>query len=181
MPDIVIEQLAKKVFEVALEHNSLNHWLSNLRVLSLFSRDTGLREKLENPEINPAEKTGEIERRLTSFSPELMELIMELIRKNRLGEADDLFIEYQRLMDEHLGIEGTETATIVTAVTLDSDFIREIGRKLTTITGKPVVIETRIDPAIIGGAVIKIGDKIIDGSVRRQLEALKKELSKTVR
>ncbi len=181
MPDIVIEQLAKKVFEVALEHNSLNHWLSDLRALSLFSRDARLREKLEDPKIDMAEKVEEARRRLTGISPDLTGLFMELIRNNLLGEVDDLFIEYHRLMDEHLGIEGAETATIVTAVALDNDFVREAGRRLTAMTGKPVVIETRIDPAIIGGAVIKIGDKIIDGSIRRRLEILKKELSKTTK
>lgn len=181
MADIFTEQLAAKIFDIALEHNELNHWLTDLRAVSLLSRDTALREKLEDAKTDFSEKIKEIGQRLPRLTPYMVEVITELIRKNRLDAGEDLFIAYQRLMDAHLGIEGAETATVTTAVALDEDFVLDIGKKLTAMTGNPVIIETKVDPAVIGGAIIKIGDKIIDGSIRRRLETLKKELRKTAR
>jgi F-type H+-transporting ATPase subunit delta len=65
---------------------------------------------------------------------------------------------------------------VVTAIPLDSDYQLKLAQRITDIVGKPVILKMLVDPSIIGGIVIRVGDKLIDGSLRTKLAALKKEL-----
>jgi len=60
-------------------------------------------------------------------------------------------------------------------------YLLNIAKRLTTIIGKPVVLKLKVDPDLIGGIVIKIGDKLIDGSIRSKLDTLKREIGKAVK
>ena len=85
------------------------------------------------------------------------------------------------MLDTHRGIEGTETAEITTAIPLDDEYILDISKRLTEMAGKPVVVNTKVDPGLVGGIIIKVGDKVIDGSIRSKLAVLKRELGRAVR
>ena len=75
-------------------------------------------------------------------------------------------------------IEGTEIAEITTAILLDDEYILDISKRLTEMIGKPVVVSTKVDPGLIGGIIIKIGDKVMDGSIKNKLAALQRELGR---
>ena len=68
-------------------------------------------------------------------------------------------------------------ARIVTAVALPSDRVTALAAGLTRATGRNVVIETQVDPAIIGGAVARVGGTVYDGSITRQLERIRETLA----
>ena len=89
---------------------------------------------------------------------------------------DDIAEEYQALVDNYRGIEGTAIAEITTAIPLDNDYQLKIAQRITEIVGKPVMLRPKVDPAIIGGIIIRVGDKLIDGSIRSKLAALRKDL-----
>jgi F-type H+-transporting ATPase subunit delta len=178
MSDTYAVEQAKEIFKTALESNGLNRWQSDLRVLAGLARDKTLAAMLENPEISFDEKAGKLAERLGDANPDVLKLLSELIGKGRLAEMDDISYEYQRLLDSHRGIEGTETAEIITAIRLDDDYILEISKRLTDMAGKPVVVSTKVDPDMIGGIIIKLGDKVVDGSIRSRLAALRRDLSR---
>jgi F-type H+-transporting ATPase subunit delta len=79
-------------------------------------------------------------------------------------------------VDHYLGMEAVEDAEVITAIPLDNEDRLILAQRITDIFGKPVVLKPKVDPTIIGGIIIKVGDELIDGSVRGKLEALKKEV-----
>ena len=119
--------------------------------------------------------------RLGEAKPDVLKLVSELINKGKLIALEDISFEYQRLLDTHRGLEGTETAEITTAILLDDEYILDISKRLTEMIGKPVVVNTKVDPDLVGGIIIKVGDKVIDGSIKSKLANLKRELDRAVK
>lgn len=181
MSDTYAVQHAKDIFKTALENNDLNRWQTDLRNLASLTRDKTLVASLENPGTSIDEKARILAERLGEAKPDVLKLVSELINKSRLAELDDISYEYQRLLDTHRGIEGTETAEITTAIPLDDEYVLDISKRLTEMAGKPVVVTTKVDPSLIGGIIIKVGDKVIDGSIKSKLAVLKRELGRAVR
>ena len=174
-------QQAQEIFKTALENNELNKWQSALRKISRLTRDTALVSLLENPEVSLDDKAQELSGRLGETDPQVIRLLSELVARGRLSAAEDIYDEYQRLVDSHRGIEGTVTAEVTTAIPLDDEDSLKIARRLTSIAGKPVVLKQKVDPKLIGGIIIKIGDKLIDGSIRSKLDALRREIGRTAK
>ena len=85
----------------------------------------------------------------------------------------DIADEYQRLLDSHQGIERAE---VTTAIPLDDEGRRRLGEQLGAIIGKKVTVTAEVDPSIVAGFVARIGGKLLDGTTRSQLLALKREL-----
>ncbi len=181
MSDTYAVQHAKDIFKAALESNELNRWQTDLRNLASLTRDKTLVASLENPGTAIDDKAKILAERLGDANPDVLKLVSELINKGRLAELDDISYEYQRLLDTHRGLEGTETAEITTAIPLDDEYVLDISKRLTKMAGKPVVVTTKVDPGLIGGIIIKVGDKVIDGSIKSKLTVLKRELGRAVR
>jgi F-type H+-transporting ATPase subunit delta len=181
MSDTCAIQHAKEIFKTALEKNELNTWQADLRNLANLARDKTLVASLESPDSSIENKAKLLAERLGEAKPDVLKIVSELIEKGRLTELDDISYEYQRLLDVHRGIEGTETAEITTAVPLDDEYILDISKRLTEMAGKPVVVNTKVDPGLVGGIIIKVGDKVIDGSIKSKLATLKRELGRAVK
>lgn len=181
MSDTFAVQHAKEIFNAALESNELNRWQTDLRNLASLTRDKTLVASLENPGTPLDDKAKILAERLGDAKPDVLKIVSELINKGKLAELDDISYEYQRLLDTHRGIEGTETAEITTAIPLDDEYVLDISKRLTEMAGKPVVVTTKVDPSLIGGIILKVGDKVIDGSIKSKLTVLKRELGRAVR
>lgn len=172
---------AQEVFETALEKKELNKWQSDLRRIASLTKDTTLLALLENPEVPFDDKATVLSERLVEVNPEALKLVSELVAKGRLAEIGDIADEYQRLVDDHRGIEGAEVAEITTAIELDDEDKLRLSQRLTSIVGKPIVLKPKVDRSVIGGIIIRVGDKLIDGSIRSKLEALKREMGRTAK
>ena len=85
---------------------------------------------------------------------------------------NDIADEYQRLVDNYRGIEGAEVAEVTTAIPLDDEDKLKLAQRLTSLVGKPVVLKPKVDPSLMGGLIIRVGDKLIDGSIRSKLLSL---------
>lgn len=103
------------------------------------------------------------------------QFIYLLIEKGRIENLEDICDYYHKLVDEHLNIAR---ARVSAAVKLDDEAVKAIGASLGKITGKQVVVEFERDPGLIGGVVARIGDLVIDGSVRTQLQNIKESLKR---
>jgi len=82
------------------------------------------------------------------------------------------------MLDSYRGIERAE---VVTAIPLDNDDKRRLETRLGTIVNKTVVVNEKVDPDLLGGIVARLGGKLLDGSVRSRLAALKSEIEKAPR
>ena len=102
-------------------------------------------------------------------------LLVLLAERDRLVLLPDLLDEYRRRL---LDLQNVVRAEVVTAVPLPEDRVSALEQALTTMTGRTVTMTARVDPAIIGGVVTRIGSVVYDGSVRRQLEKMKETLTR---
>ncbi|MBE9505733.1 MAG: ATP synthase F1 subunit delta [Chloroflexi bacterium] len=102
--------------------------------------------------------------------PEVLDFACLLARHDNLSMLGDVARQYSRLLDEHRAVQFAE---IVTAIPLDAKARRLVENRLRDMTGAEFVLDARVDPAIIGGIVLKIGNRVIDHSVRARLQSLR--------
>lgn len=108
-----------------------------------------------------------------SFDRTVNNFIHVVAEHNRLPILEEIIEEYQRLLDDRMGIVR---ARVTAARALDPGQHQELTNKLEQITGKQVRMEIAIDPSLIGGVIAQVGSTIYDGSVRQQLQAFKSRL-----
>lgn len=132
-----------------------------------------LAELLRNPQIDPDSKRAALEAALADADETFLNLLRLLVEKNRIGEVEEIYEEWQRLLaaEEHvLAVELT------TAVELSDEEAAEIVRKIETAAGRRVEATRHVDPDLIGGLVLQAGSLRVDGSVRGRLDSLREEL-----
>jgi F-type H+-transporting ATPase subunit delta len=161
---------------MALQEKDLNRWQTDLRKVATLLKDSALAALIADPKITGEEKSKTLAQRLGEINPLAIKLLLLLAAKGKLAAIDDIAEDYQTLVDNYRGIEGTEIAEITTAIPLDDADKLKIAQRITEIVGKPVQLRPKVDPAIIGGIIIRVGDKLIDGSLRSKLAALRKDL-----
>ena len=173
---VYARNLAKALFEDALKQNELIKWLSELRLISDLMKDTSVFSALQKPGLSFDEKSKLLKDRAGELNPQVLNVVGMLTDKNKLNELDNISIEYQRLIDAYHGVEGAEVAEVTTAIPLDDEDKLKLGKRLSEMLGKPVTLKVIVAPELLGGLVIRVGDKLIDGSVRHRLQTLSKEL-----
>ena len=170
------KNLAKALFEDATKENDVIKWLRELRLIADVTKDKSVFSALQKPGGSFEEKSKVLKDRISEIDPRLLNMLGMLAGKNKLSELDGVSIEYQRLVDAYHGVEGAEMAHVTTAIPMDEDERLLLGKRLSEMLGRPVMLNVAVDPELLGGVVIRIGDKLIDGSVRHRLQTLSKEL-----
>jgi len=164
---------AQAVFQIALEKKEVEQWRSELKTIAATLSDPQLRAILEDPKFHLDDKEKLISKCLPGISQLALNFAYLLVARQRLGILEQIVSEYERMADAN---QGLEHARVVTALPIDKQEEAKLTERLAAITGKKVVLTTEVDPAIIGGFVARIGDKLIDGSTKAKLEALKRRL-----
>ena len=168
------KRYSQAVFEIAVERQELDRWQSDLRKIASLGDDAAFITLLESPKVHFDDKARLLSERLGDVNPLALNLVYLLVARGRLSMIGEIADEYQRLLDSYRGIEPAE---VITAIPLaDEDKLR-LEERLGTIVGKKVVVKPEVDSSLIGGIVARIGGKLLDGSTRSRLEALKRELS----
>lgn len=167
------KRYAQAIFQIALEKGELDQWQSDLKKIASLEPETVLVRLLESPKVPFGDKLRLLSERLTDINPLALNLAGLLVARGRLGLLGEIVEEYQRLLDSYRGIEPAE---VVTAVSLEDEDKRKLEEHLSDIAGKKVIIYPKVDPALVGGIVARFGGKLLDGSTRSRLEALKKEI-----
>jgi len=173
---VYARRYAQAVFRMALENQELSRWQSDLRRIASMCRDEAFFALLQNREVSFEQKEKELSGRLGEIGPMALKLVSMLVAKGRLGMIEYVSDEYQQLLDHYRGVEGADVAEVITAVPLGDEDRLKIGKRITDLVGRPVVLKPRVDSSVIGGIVIKVGDRLIDGSIKSRLAALRKEL-----
>jgi F-type H+-transporting ATPase subunit delta len=167
------KRYAQAAFKLALERGELDSWQASLKKIADITTDEKLMALLENPKLPLDAKKALLEERLGETNPLALNLVYLLVHKDRLGIACDISQQYDRLLDAHYGVEHIE---VVTALPLDDEARERISTQFGKIIGRKVIIDAQVDPYIVGGIKAKIGDTLIDGSVKGKLGALRKSL-----
>ena len=173
MRGVYARRYAQAVFQIALEKKQLDKWQSDLQEIVRLSEDAELVPLLESPKIRFEDKAKILAQRLSGINPLALNLVYLLVTRDRLNTAGGIAEEYQRLLDSYRGVERAE---VISAVPLDEkDELRLTGH-LEAIIGKKIVLKSEVDPSLVGGFIAKVGGRVLDGSTRSKLEALKREL-----
>jgi F-type H+-transporting ATPase subunit delta len=169
------KRYAQAVFDMGKECGTLDAWQGDLALLSSIFADGRIASYLTNPSVAANKKIAALESAIASWNvqPETRKLARMLIERDRvtlLPEIRDIFDDQVRA--EH----GIAVAHVTTAEPLTEDEQALVKDKLESLTGKHIQMAMTIDPDIIGGIVIRIGDQVIDGSVRNKLEKMRSRL-----
>jgi len=165
------KRYALAVFEIALEAGELGRWQSDLSKITSLSEDAALIAVLESPKFRFDDKAKLLEERLGGVNPLALNLACLLVARGRLSMIGDIADEYRRLLNSYRGIEPAE---VVTAIPLDDKDRMRLEKGLAGIVGKKIVLKSEVDPNLIGGIIARVGGKLLDGSTRSKLAALKR-------
>jgi F-type H+-transporting ATPase subunit delta len=171
---VVAKRYARAVYEIALEQDSLDQWMDDLKSIQVFFQQPEVAAYLSDVKLQFENKKTLISRALQGLRPVALNLAYLLVSRGRIDVIGEVVTEYEKLVNQQRGIEVVE---VKTAVPLDEEEKKRLSDRLAAITGKKVILQIGVDPDIIGGLVAKIGDKVIDGSTKAKLIALKAKLA----
>lgn len=180
MPLAIAKRYAQALADVVLEPSSgvdPHRAIDQLRLVEGFAAESSeLRAVLMNPAVSPARKRAVIARLTEPYGlpPVLRNFLYVLIDRRRISSLAEIREAFEGVLDERLGIVR---ADIASAQELGDRQRAEIGERLTTLTGKQARCEYSVDPSLLGGAVVRIGSTIYDGSLRGQMETLRQRLT----
>ena len=139
-------------------------------VANAMTQDETLRRFLESPRVSATEKNAVLGKAFEDRVPRLfLRFLHTLVNNRRQMLIPAIATEYVDLLDE---AEGRVHADVTVSSTMQDADVQAVGARLSSMLGKTVVPHVTVNPAIIGGVVVKIGDMVMDGSVRRRLERL---------
>jgi F-type H+-transporting ATPase subunit delta len=165
---------AQALFAVAQENNKSDDLLVELESVEQLNRDKSVAAYLGNPAISFKEKESVLSGKLPGIGSAVVNLVYLLLSNGRMNMLGAVLDEYKQMVD---GSKGIERAEVITAVPLDDNSRQKIGSRLGDILGKKIIIEPEsTDPELIGGVIVKVGGKLLDGSTRSALNGLKKEI-----
>jgi F-type H+-transporting ATPase subunit delta len=166
---------AEAAFEIAERDDSMEAWMAAFGVVDERLSDPGLTRLLANPAVPAAARVEVLERVLGGdVTGPPRNLLALMVRRGRFELLPAVAREFARL---HRRREGIVEATVTSTVALDATEVEALQHRLAAMTGRTIELRTAVDPALLGGIQVRMGDQLIDGSVRGRLERLRADLS----
>jgi F-type H+-transporting ATPase subunit delta len=161
------------LFDLALEEDKLEEVEAALgRIDSLFKASSDFARLIRSPVFSAEEQARSLgaiasHTEITGMTANFLQL---LVKNRRLFALRDIIAGFRRLLADH---RGEMTADVTSAIPLSAAQMEELKATLKAKTGKTVSLNLTVDPAIIGGLIVKVGSRMIDTSIRSKLNALK--------
>ena len=165
---------AKAVFDLAQEQGQAEEWVSRLDQVRALLTDAGARAVLFNPAIPSVRRVEVVDELAGSFGKEAANLAKMVVATGRPELIDGIVEEYGALAD---AAAGRVRATATTAVELEAGDYERLSKELSDRLGMDVRLQVRVDPSIIGGMVLQVGDRLVDASVATRLQQLRRRLA----
>lgn len=170
----VSKKYSQALFSLAREKGKVDNFKDELEDIdSVLDNNKELKKAFYHQRILPKEKKDFIEKIFYDKSVLILNFIYLIIDKHREQYLAGIIKEYNRLYNKEMHILEVE---VVSAVELEKQSQQQLKNKLKKLLDSTIVLKVSKDPQIIGGLVIKIGDYIIDGSIRNQLKMLQKRI-----
>ncbi len=176
--DPAAKRYAQAAFELARERNELDAWGPAMQSWGEASVSPEAIGFLGDQRVPGDAKVSFLTQVAGELPPMVGNLVKLLESKRRLPLLSGIAEVFQTLLDDHNGIAH---AQVLTAVPMSEEEQRTLAARLSELTGKQVQVEAHEDPEILGGLVARIGDRLIDGSAKTKLLALKRELARATR
>lgn len=171
---VAARRYAQAVFEMADQAGTLDRWERDLRVLVDAFGDPAVAAFFASPKV-PAEQKHALVRRLLGPDAEPLALNLAglLIGRGRFAMLPQLYAAFEESL---LARQGIALGDVTTAIPLDDQERAAVQQRLQALLGKEVQLRAHVDPEIIGGIIVRVGDQLIDGSVLSRLRALRERL-----
>jgi len=167
---------AEAVFELGVEQNTVDRWLQDLRLIAEYFSDHRLIFLLSEPNIQLPKKDLIVKDLLNGkVQAEAIALALLLVERGLVELAPRIRDEFARKYDDY---HHQIHANLTTAMPIDEVTRASVVADLQRLTGKKVLLNEQVDPSILGGAIARVGDTLIDGSVRRRLQLLRQQLQR---
>lgn len=175
MSALVGRRYAVALYEIAKAQNKVADFAKDCDLIaSTLKASKELLNAVKSPVINQEKKATLLKAVFSGkVSKQLEDALALLVQKGRAPVIPDVMKEFQAILYEQSGIV---IALVESAIPLGESEKQTIAQKLEAISGKKIRIENKVNPELIGGFTARIGDTVIDGSVKHKLERLKEEL-----
>jgi F-type H+-transporting ATPase subunit delta len=161
---------ARALFEYAQAHKAVPKWSERLALLSAAAQHPQMRVLLNQPQRSRAERAellaGLLDKKAEAAAHNFLRILAD---NNRLLALPEIAEQFEQLRAEQ---ESTVEATLITAQEVPKAQLAAISKALEKRFGKKVQLQDQTDASLIGGAIIKVGDLVIDGSIKSQLDKL---------
>jgi len=172
---ILARRYAKALFSLGKEDGKNEGYSEALNAIAELYADESIANALVNP-LYPLEARQKVMAKIAEAAGAdtiLTNFLNLLVEKKRAGILPDIAHEMQVMVDEAQNISH---ASVISAIELDEGLKEKIQQTLEKITGNKVILEASVDPSIIGGIIAKVGDLVLDGSIKTQLNGLKESI-----
>jgi len=167
--------MLKLFFSIAREANKIDEYQAELeRVIKSLAEVEGMKQYLGHHLIPVKEKKDMVQKIFGSqLSQMTMNFLLMVIDKRRESYLEFIYKEYVDMADESRDIKKAE---LFAARDVPQQEMDDLAQKLSSSTGKKVLLKLTVDPTLLGGAKIRMGDKIVDGTAAKKLQMLKEKL-----
>jgi F-type H+-transporting ATPase subunit delta len=166
---------AKAILEIADSKKSAAEVSVDMALIAItIAGNLELHSFIQNPLIKTDTKKDVVLEVFASVNAVTKSLFHLLLENKRFEILEAIALEYNKLFDI---LNGVEVAKVTTAIPMDAALEAKVSAKIATFSNKKITIENTIDPSIIGGFILRIGDKQYNASIANRLQVLKRELS----
>ena len=172
----ISRRYARALFSIGVDRGTFEQLGKELEdVAALWTGSAELRDALANPVFKASEKRAVLQSLLPRVAPtpDVQKFVLLLLERRRLVAVPHIARAYRQMADEHT---GRVRAHVTSAQPLGPAELERVRQSLARRTGKQVILEASVDAALIGGIVARVGDLVLDGSVRTQLGTLRDKL-----
>lgn len=171
----IAQVYARSLFEVASEHGNLDTVKDQLgQFADAVSENRDLSVFFFSPYFSSDEKKTGLHRAVSDAEPILVNFFEALIERHRMPAIFRIKTEFEVLYDK---LHKLLPVTVTSAIELDKETVESLGKKIGEQTGSEIELSTKVDPEILGGIVLRVGNFILDASIRTRLEQLRREVA----
>ena len=172
--DTVVRNYAETLFDLAQRHGGAKGWGESAAAVAGLMENRKVLGFLVTPRVAAEAKKETLERALgPTVPPMLLRFLKVVVDKGRQRLLPAILRDFQGLLDRHLGLRHME---VTVARELEAEEESELADRLSAATGATVIPSVRVRPEIIGGIVLREGDTLYDGSLKRQLDSMRRRL-----
>jgi F-type H+-transporting ATPase subunit delta len=172
----IAQVYARSLFEVAEEAGKIDDVREQLgEIADALAGDRDLQVFFFSPYFSSQEKTEGLEKAVTGAEPIFLNFLKLLIEKHRMPALLRIRRVYDSLWEDYNKLLPVQ---ITSAVELDQKIVTHIGDQISEQTGRKVELSATVEPEILGGIVVRVGNQVLDASIRRRLELLRKQIAR---
>jgi F-type H+-transporting ATPase subunit delta len=171
--DSAPRRYAEAAFQLATRDGSIETWRTELE-RAAAETDGQLMDVLANPALPLDQRIEAATRVYAAVGPSVRNLLLLLVRRGRIEQLHRVVAEFARLDDRRRNITH---ASATSAAPLTDLEVKALTARLEQMSGGQVALTTAVDESLLGGLIVRVGDRLIDGSVRGRLERLRHQLA----